>query len=160
MEQTKIDKAIFSMALIIIGIFSIPILINPEKGNEFLGAILGFISGKFGSLYLIAGFVIFRSLIYLAVSKYGNITLGNPKEKEFSTGSWVALIFTSTAGSSLLYWGFIEWSYYYATPPFGITPESTEAAEWASSYGIFHWGILGFSIYSFTSNSFSLFNLR
>lgn len=148
MEQSKLDRIIFFSALVVIGIFTVPVLINPEKGNDFLGSILGFIGGKFGSLYLLAAFIIFVSLLYLALGKYGDIRLGNPdKGPEFSTLSWLALIFTSTAGSSLLYWGFIEWSYYYTAPPFGVTPESTEALEWASTYGIFHWGFMGFSIY-------------
>ncbi|WP_100401934.1 BCCT family transporter [Bacillus sp. FJAT-42315] len=148
MEQTKVDRGIFFAALAVISIFTVPVLINPEKGNQFLSSILSFISGKFGTLYLLAAFLIFVGLIFLAVSKYGKIVLGNPKEKpEFSTTSWLAMIFTSTAGSSLLYWGFIEWSYYFTAPPFGISPESTEAAEWASTYGIFHWGFIGFSIY-------------
>ncbi|MBD8006783.1 BCCT family transporter [Bacillus norwichensis] len=148
MEQSKVDRVILFSALAVISIFTIPVLINPEKGNQFLASILGFIGGKFGSLYLLTAFLIFVALLYLAMSKYGKIRLGNPEQgPEFSTLSWIALIFTSTAGSSLLYWGFIEWSYYYTAPPFGMTPESTEAAEWASTYGIFHWGFMGFSIY-------------
>lgn len=146
MEHSKVDRTIFYLALTLIGIFTIPVLINPIKGNEFLSSVLDFIGGKFGAFYLIAGFAIFVALMYLAFSKYGSIKLGNTKP-EFSTLSWIALIFTSTAGSSLLYWGFIEWSSYYTAPPFGVTPESVEAAEWASTYGIFHWGFMGFSIY-------------
>ncbi|WP_257346675.1 BCCT family transporter [Pseudalkalibacillus decolorationis] len=148
MEQSRVDRMIFFSAVVVISIFTVPVLINPEKGTQFLGVVLGFISGKFGSLYLLATFLIFCALLCLAMGKYGKITLGDPKEgPEFSTVSWIALIFTSTAGSSLLYWGFIEWTYYYTAPPFGITPESIEAAEWASTYGIFHWGFMGFSVY-------------
>lgn len=146
MESAKLDRTIFIAAIAIISIFTIPVLINPEKGNEFLGNVLGLIGGKLGAFYLLVAFAIFIALLYLAFSKYGDIILGDAKP-EFSTLSWIALIFTSTAGSSLLYWGFIEWSYYYTAPPFGIEPESVEAGEWASTYGIFHWGFMGFSIY-------------
>ncbi|WP_231603545.1 BCCT family transporter [Bacillus sp. FJAT-27231] len=152
MEQSRIDRFIFSTALLVLAIFTVPVLINPEKGNQFLGSILGLISGKFGSLYLLVTFLIFVVLLYLAMSKYGNIKLGDKHDQpEFSTASWIGLIFTSTAGSSLLYWGFIEWSYYYTAPPFGIAPKSVEAAEWASTYGIFHWGFMGFSVYCLPS---------
>ncbi|MFK2825511.1 BCCT family transporter [Bacillus sp. B190/17] len=152
MEQSRIDKFIFTTALLVLGAFTVPVLLNPEKGNQFLGSVLGLISGKFGSLYLLVTFVIFGVLLYLAMSKYGNIKLGDEKDRpEFSTASWIGLIFTSTAGSSLLYWGFIEWSYYYTAPPFGIEPKSVEAAEWASTYGIFHWGFMGFSVYCLPS---------
>lgn len=150
MENSKVDRTIFIAAVAIISIFTLPVLFNPEKGNQFLSSILSIIGGKFGALYLIVGFAIFVALLYLALSKYGSIKLGDSKP-EFSTLSWIALIFTSTAGSSLLYWGFIEWSYYYTDPPFGVTPGSVEAAEWASTYGMFHWGFMGFAIYCLPS---------
>ncbi|RXT01549.1 BCCT family transporter [Ammoniphilus sp. CFH 90114] len=146
MEQHKIDKFIVGLSIFLIAIFTVPVLINPQKGGEFLGAILEFLTGTVGSLYLIAAFAVFIIVLYLGFGKYGNIRLGNTKP-EFSTFSWIAMIFTSTAGSSLVYWGFIEWTYYYTAPPFGIEPKSVEAAEWASTYGMFHWGFMGFVIY-------------
>ncbi len=39
MEQTRIDKSIFFGALTVIGIFTLPVLINPEKGKMFLEAV-------------------------------------------------------------------------------------------------------------------------
>ena len=44
-------------------------------------------------------------------------------------------------------WAPIEWGYYYDAPPFGVAPRSTMAAEWASTYGIFHWGPTAWAIY-------------
>jgi len=47
----------------------------------------------------------------------------------------------------LMYWAPIEWGYYYGAPPFGVEARSALAAEWASTYGIFHWGPTAWAIY-------------
>ena len=36
---------------------------------------------------------------------------------------------------------------YYLAPPFSATPESSEAALWAATYGMFHWGPVGWALY-------------
>ena len=38
--------------------------------------------------------------------------------------------------------------YYYMGPPFGIEPNSNEAASWAVAYGMFHWGISAWCLYA------------
>ncbi|WP_200416753.1 BCCT family transporter, partial [Virgibacillus salexigens] len=82
-------------------------------------------------------------------SKFGNIKLGSKTDdKEFGTFSWAAMLFAAGIGSSILYWGMIEWAFYYQGPPFGITPESDAAIPWASSYGIFQWGPIAWAIYT------------
>ena len=57
------------------------------------------------------------------------------------------MLFCAGIGTSLLYWATIEWVYYYQAPPFGIAPESAEAADWAAMYGLFHWGPLAWALY-------------
>lgn len=146
MEQKEVDKKIFSMSLALVAVFTVPTLINPEKGVHFLNAVLSFLIVNLGYFYLWGAFIVFVIVMYLCFSKYGKIKLGD-SEPEFSTFSWIGMIFTATAGSSLVYWGFTEWIYYYTSPPFGMEPRSAEAAEWASTYGMYHWGVMGFVIY-------------
>ncbi|WP_240374038.1 BCCT family transporter [Bacillus piscicola] len=151
MKSGKIDKGIFFASLMLIAIIVVPVLINAEKGTQLLSSVLAFLTSNFGALYLVGAMVVFGIVMYLGFGKYGNIRFGNTKP-EFSTLSWIAMIFTSTAGSSLVFWGFIEWAHYYGSPPpFGVEPLSTEAANWASTYGIFHWGFMGFVIYCLPS---------
>jgi BCCT family betaine/carnitine transporter len=47
----------------------------------------------------------------------------------------------------LLFWAPIEWGYYFDAPPFGADPGSASAAEWASAYGMFHWGPTAWALY-------------
>lgn len=146
MRTNTIDKQILFIALSMVALLVVPILINPERGTAFLKTILDFITGRFGPLYLWACLGIFGFLIWLAFSKYGKIKLGegNP---EFSTFSWLALIFTAGIGSGIMYWGIIEWAFYYTNPPYNIDPKSVEAASYAPTYGMFHWGFSAWAIY-------------
>lgn len=148
MKQPKIDKAIFWSALVIIATLSVPVLIDPEQGNAMLNKILSFITDKFGTLYLWGAVAAFGLLVWLALGKYGNVKFGDPDTKpEFSTTSWIAMLFTAGIGSGIMYWGTIEWAYYYTAPPFGVEPGSVEAADWAATYGMFHWGFTAWAIY-------------
>ncbi len=58
------------------------------------------------------------------------------------------MMFCAGVATGILYWGSIEWVYYLKSPPFGVEPDSTEALEWATSYGMFHWGPNGWAFYA------------
>ncbi|GIR70182.1 MAG: hypothetical protein CM15mP74_14330 [Halieaceae bacterium] len=44
---------------------------------------------------------------------------------EYSTSSWIAMMFTASMGAGLIAWGFAEPVFYIETPPFGIGPTAT-----------------------------------
>ncbi|NBJ69106.1 MULTISPECIES: BCCT family transporter [Clostridia] len=149
MRFKLIDWPTFLGALLILLSVSLPLIFFPEAGAEVIGVANTFITSNFGILYLLLGLSCFLFLIFVAFSKNGRIKLGNREDKkEFNTFSWAAMLFAAGIGSSILYWGMIEWAYYYEGPPFGATPESNEAVEWATSYGIFHWGPIAWAIYT------------
>ncbi len=103
---------------------------------------------KLGFLYLGLGLAAFFFMVYIIFSDIGQIKLGDADEKpEFATGSWAAMLFCGGIGASILYWGTIEWAYYYQNPPFQLEAGSEEAIRWAATYGIFHWGPIAWSIY-------------
>mgnify|MGYP001551377082 FL=1 len=57
---------------------------------------------------------------FMAVTKYGDIKLGaDDEEPEFSTASWIAMLFAAGMGSGLLFWGVAEPIYHFMTPPVG-----------------------------------------
>lgn len=57
------------------------------------------------------------------------------------------MIFTAGIGGGIMYWGVIEWAYYYTEPPFGMEPRSVEAGHWAATYPLFHWGFTAWALY-------------
>ena len=146
--DANIDKTNFAATLIIILLVSVPLVLDPVGGAELMQQSYKFIATNFGWLYLLGGIAALLLVLWLAFGRFGPVTLGSAGEKpEFSTYSWVAMLFCAGVGAGLMYWSAIEWAYYYQSPPFGAVPQSAEAARWASSYGIFHWGIIAWAFY-------------
>lgn len=143
-----IDKPTFFGALGLLLAVTVPLIVYPEQGAVWVSLARDFLTENLGFLYLALGAGAGVFMIYIAFSDIGRISLGHPDdEPEFSTLSWAAMLFCAGIGASILYWGTIEWAYYYQAPPFQIEGRSAEAARWAAAYGIFHWGPLAWSIY-------------
>ncbi len=144
----RIDKQVFWFSLLLVAVICVPVILAPERGKQALDAVLGVLTGSFGWLYLWFTVVVFGFLVWLACSRHGRVKLGDPGDKpEFSTLSWIAMIFTSAIGGGIMYWGVIEWAHYYNEPPMGMAPRSVEAAHWAATYPLFHWGFTGWGLF-------------
>jgi len=148
MEQSRIDWPSFALCALILVSASIPLFIYPSASEAALESLYGFISTEFGVLYLVASVATIGFLVWLGFSRYGTARLGEPDETpEFRELSWVGMLFCAGVGAGLLYWCATEWAFYYDAPPFAAEPRSVEAQEWASTYGLFHWGFTAWAIY-------------
>jgi BCCT family betaine/carnitine transporter len=144
----KIDWPSFGASIGLILAACVPLIFFPEDGSDFLKRLYGGITNHFGFLYLLAGLAVIIFLTWLALGPYGKVRLAAGNEApEFSTLSWTAMLFCAGVGAGLMFWAPIEWGYYYAGPPFGAEPRTPGAAEWASAYGIFHWGPTAWAFY-------------
>jgi betaine/carnitine transporter, BCCT family len=146
--DSNIDKTNFTATIVIILLVSVPLILFPEQGARVVLDSYAFITQHFGWLYQLAGLAALVFLLWLGNSRYAHVRLGGDGEKpDFGTYSWVAMLFCAGVGAGLMYWCAIEWASYYQAPPFGVEPQSVEAAKWASSYGIFHWGFIAWALY-------------
>ncbi|WP_392467193.1 BCCT family transporter [Arsenicicoccus cauae] len=94
-------------------------------------------------------FVVF--VLWLAASKYGEIPLGSDREEpEFSTRSWIAMMFSAGMGIGLMFYGTAEpLSHYIAPPPrSGVTGQQPEAVQIAMATTLFHWSLHPWAIYA------------
>ena len=113
--------------------------------NNLLASLLN----HFGWFYLIGVFLIVVTIIYLFFSKYSDIRLGDDDSKpEFSTLSWISMLFAAGMGIGLVFWGCAEPLSLYFDPPFGITPSTPKALDFSIQMSFFHWGIHPWCIYS------------
>jgi len=148
-EQSRVDWPSFGLCAAIILFTAVPLVAFPDESGAFLERLYAYIANEFGVLYLLASVAAIGFLAWLAFSRYGNIQLGDSDDgkPEFSEISWVGMLFCAGVGAGLLYWCGVEWAFYYDAPPFGVEARSAEAAEWASTYGLFHWGFTAWAFY-------------
>ena len=147
--MNKVDKKVFIPAYLVLILVSLPIIINPEGSQAVIGNIQNFLITKLGFLYSWYGIFALTFVVWVSISKYGKVKLGEVDEKpEFRTFSWAAMLFCAGIGAGIIYWGAIEWVYYYQAPPLGFELGTWQAAEIAAAYGIFHWGPAAWAIYS------------
>jgi len=148
MSKQKVDWPSFIASVVIILVACISLIVFPESGSALLTSLYASISSNFAFVYLLTGIATLILLIWLASSRYGSIRLcANNEKPEFGDLSWIAMLFCAGVGAGLMAWAPIEWAYYIDAPPFGAEAGSVAAAEWASSYGIFHWGPTAWAFY-------------
>ncbi|WP_314350552.1 BCCT family transporter [Mammaliicoccus vitulinus] len=126
----------------------IPMMVFPKASQEVITSLNDMISNSLGPWYLLLGLIVFAFVLYIAFGKYGNVTLGKASDKpEFNNFSWISMLFCAGIGSDILYWGVIEWAFYYQVPPYGAKGMTDEALQYATMYGMFHWGPIAWAIY-------------
>ena len=146
--NASVDRLLFCSSVLLIGVVCLSIATVPDRAAAVVDAAYQWIAGRFGLAYqwmTIGATVI---LAVLAFGRHGKLRLGGESSRPaYSTWSWMGMLFCAGIGAGLLYWSTIEWAAYLDSPPFGLAPNSVEAWEWASTYGIFHWGLSAWCLY-------------
>lgn len=112
--------------------------------------VLGWLETNFGWVFVLAvtGFVLF--VLWLALSRYGKITLGRDEdEPEFKTLPWIAMMFAAGMGIGLMFYGVSEPLQHYTAPPPGTaSPHTDDALQTSLATTMFHWTLHPWSCYA------------
>ncbi|MER5615480.1 BCCT family transporter [Streptomyces sp. NPDC002215] len=105
-------------------------------------------NGGWAFMLAASGFVVFA--LWLAISRYGRIALGQEgEEPEFRTVSWVAMMFSAGMGIGLMFYGVSEPLAHFISPPPGTRPaDAAEAMQTAMATTLFHWTLHPWAIYA------------
>jgi len=131
--------------------------------DAMAGAVLGFttwfmVGASWWWLALCSAFVILAAV--LSLGPWGNIRLGADDDRpEFSTVSWIAMLFAGGMGAGLLFWGVAEPVTHFAAPP-GLEGGTPEAARAAMVITNLHWGLHAWSIYGICALVIAYFSFR
>lgn len=146
----RIDRTAFGVSVGLIVLVCAPLALAPQAGGALVVQAYESLTERFGLIYQWTTLAVTVFLVWLAFSHHGKRRLGPEDSRpDFSIFSWMAMLFCAGIGAGLLYWSTIEWVTYLDKPPFELAPNSTEAVEWAATYGIFHWGISAWALYCF-----------
>ncbi|QES44970.1 BCCT transporter [Streptomyces venezuelae] len=136
--------AVLTLAFVVWGAVSTDSLENVS--TDMLNGLMH--NGGWFFMLTATGFVVFA--LWLAVSRYGKITLGKEGEDpEFRTVSWVAMMFSAGMGIGLMFYGVSEPLAHFKDHPPGTDPADAPAAmETAMATTLFHWTLHPWAIYA------------
>ncbi len=115
-------------------------------------------------VYALAGFVLF-CVILVCLPISGHIRLGpDDAEPDFSTGSWLSMMFCAGIGAGVLIYAVAEPLAHFEMNPKvlvgALVAGSPEAAASALSYTYLHWGLSAWSCYAVLGLSIALYSHR
>ena len=112
-----------------------------------------------GWFVMLTASILLLTSLWLAFSRYGNIKLGREHEvPEFSTISWLTMMFAAGMGVGLLFYGSAEPISHFL---FLVDYTGKEqAASEALLLTYFHWGLHAWAIYGFTALVLAYFGFR
>ncbi len=161
-HHQPVDRIVFGVAAALALAFLLWGALNPEGMGTNVTTARDWVIDSFGWLFVLtsAGFVVFS--LYLAFSKYGHVKLGpDDAEPEFSTFSWVSMMFATGMGIGLMFYGVAEPLYHLNGPPMGMEePGTAAAASLGMEYTFFHWGFHPWAMYAVIGLSIGYFAYR
>ncbi|WP_255360587.1 BCCT family transporter [Methanobrevibacter sp. A27] len=133
----------------------------PESFRQITNSIRDFLGIHFGWFYLMVVFLCVVISVIVIFHPMGKIRLGDPNSKpEYSTFSWIAMLFSAGMGIGLVFYGAAEPLSHYAV----MAPETTvftqQAMLDALKYSFFHYGISAWAVYGMVALAIAYFKYR
>ncbi|WP_442799002.1 choline BCCT transporter BetT [Pantoea vagans] len=159
-KRSHINPPVFFTSAALIFILVAFAALFPEQADTQLSALQTSLFANASWFYILAVALILLTVIYLGVSRYGDIKLGpDHAEPDFSYHSWFAMLFSAGMGIGLMFFGVAEPVMHYMAPPSG-DPETVDAAREALRITFFHWGLHAWSIYAIVALILAFFSYR
>ncbi len=160
LAQRNINPSVFlSASGIIIAIILFAVM-APKLADSTFKTLQTLIVNNASWYYILSVAIILLTVIYLSISRYGNIKLGPDHSKpEYSNLSWFAMLFSAGMGIGLMFFGVAEPVMHFLTPPVG-QGGTVDAARQAMRLTFFHWGLHAWAIYAIVALILAFFAYR
>ena len=158
-QGSKINL-VFIVSVVLCGAIALWGIIAPDEMTNAVLGMTGFALKSLDWFFLLlcTGFLILS--IYMAFGPYSHIRLGKDDDRpEFSTVSWLSMLFAGGMGAGLIFWGVAEPVFHYLSPP-GIEGKTPEAARMAMVITNLHWGLHAWAIYGVCALVIAYFGFR
>lgn len=151
---------VFLPSVIVITAVAVWAIVVPKQAESVIGRVVGQVTTGFGWFYVLLATVVLGFVLYLGISRYGQIRLGPDHSRpEFSTFAWASMLFAAGIGTDVMFFSVVEPVTQYVAPPTG-TPESVTAAREATVWTLFHYGITGWAMYALMGLALAYFAYR
>lgn len=162
-RRFQINWPVFGIAGVFVLVVILWAAISPSSIIEVGSGALTWVTSTFGWWFNILAISAFIFMMIVGFGRTGGIRLGKDNEKpEFSTISWVAMMFSAGIGIGLLFYGPYEPLTYFTSPPPGTLgdPNSPLAAQEAIAQSLLHWGPLGWAFYGLVGGAIAYGTFR
>jgi glycine betaine transporter len=147
------------IALTLTGLIAIWGITDTAGLARFSSTITGVMFTSRGWFVMLSASILLILCIWLAISPYGKIKLGRDDDApEFSTVSWLTMLFAAGMGVGLLFWGTAEPLSHFKV--LRNHTDSFHAAEHSLFITTFHWGLHAWAIYAVTGLVMAYFSFR
>jgi len=147
-----VHNPVFFVSAVSVIAFIVLTLVFPDSASAMLSASRTWVIETFDWLFVVSVNFVFLFCLFIMLSPMGRLRIGGREARpEFSTKSWLAMLFSAGIGIGLMFWGAAEPLAYFTGwfhTPMGAEAGSPEARRLALSATMFHWGINAWSIYA------------
>ncbi|AZS78143.1 MULTISPECIES: BCCT family transporter [Achromobacter] len=149
-----VPAAVFTLLLVGFAILA------PKQAQTLFDAVQGWIMGNASWFYILVVAIILLAVVFLAVSRYGDIKLGpDHSEPDYRNFTWFAMLFSAGMGIGLMFFGVAEPVMHFMSPPVGEGGTAIAARE-AMKITFFHWGLHAWAIYAVVALVLAFFSYR
>lgn len=158
----RTEPIIFFWAAGLMLAFLIVLVIVPDQLAETFTNGREWIVENLGWFFILGVSSWLAFLLWAAMSRYGNIRLGgNDARPAYSNISWFTMLFAGGIGTVLMFWGVAEPISHFSSPPVaGVDAYSTQAAQDAIGFSIYHLGLHTWTIFTLPGLAFAYFIYR
>lgn len=144
-ERARIDWLVTLVPFILIAALALMLLLFPAQSNNIIAQVRFFFGDTVGLYYLVMGLGVLVVSLFLSLSHYGDIVLGEPFEKpKYSFFEWGSMMFTCGLAADILFYSFAEWVMYASNPHIAALGP---VIEWAGVFPLFHWSFIPWAFY-------------
>jgi len=158
--NSQLNKKVFFGASSIIIALLLYTAALPKQAQALFNVVQASIIENGSWFYVLTVAFIFFFVIFLGVSRYGDIRLGpDHSTPDYSLASWISMLFAAGMGIGLMFFGVAEPLMHYLSPPTAQTG-TVEAVQEAMKMTFFHWGLHAWAIYAIVALVLAYFSYR
>lgn len=167
-----INAPVFLTSSFTIIIFVLVALVFQEKATVLFEDIRKWMTSRLDWVFLLTCSLLVVFCLYLIISPLGKIRLGGQQATpDYSTLTWMAMLFSAGLAIGLVYWGIAEPVQHFQTPPFHMTkvyeagyllhdlnhPDVKAARSMSFAAVAFHWGLHAWTGYAVVGLALAFF---
>lgn len=155
-----VNPTVFTASAVVVVFFVGFGIISPGLASQVFARVQNFITEYLGWVYVLAVTFYLGFLIWLALSRFGTIRLGQQDERPvYGFVGWFSMLFSAGMGIGLVFWSVAEPVLHYQNPPVGEGGTDAAALN-AMVYTFFHWGLHAWAVYVVMGLSVAYFSFR